>query len=138
MLGEVMELHGITSNSDNDSLSENSPVFQADDASFFLDLSTKKSSGDSKKEPKKKKLTELAKKRKLNSQQQSYINIHTGLVEYQNYNILPRIVKSDVRRQYATMFANVYNTGDYDYMMKYLHTFYKPDFCLSLKKHGKI
>lgn len=47
---------------------------------------------------------------------------------------LPRIWKSDIRRQYATMFANVYNTCDYDYMKKYIETFYRPDMTLVLTK----
>ena len=47
---------------------------------------------------------------------------------------LPRIWKSDIRRQYATMFANVYNACDYNYMMKYIETFYRPDMTLALSK----
>lgn len=41
---------------------------------------------------------------------------------------LPRILKSDVRRCYAQMFTNIYNSCDSSLMEKYLRTFYRPDF----------
>ncbi len=34
---------------------------------------------------------------------------------------IPRILKNDLRRQYPIMFANVYNSCDYDFMMKFIH-----------------
>lgn len=40
----------------------------------------------------------------------------------------PRILKTDIRRNYATMWTNVFNSCDYDYMMQYLSTFYDPEF----------
>mmetsp|Transcript_17929 Transcript_17929/g.19431 ORF Transcript_17929/g.19431 Transcript_17929/m.19431 type:complete len:347 (-) Transcript_17929:12-1052(-) len=36
---------------------------------------------------------------------------------------IPRILKNDLRRQYPIMFANVYNSCDYDFMMKFIHQF---------------
>lgn len=42
--------------------------------------------------------------------------------------ILPRIMKTDVRRTYAQMFANVYNSCDNIFMTDYLRTFYRTDF----------
>jgi len=36
---------------------------------------------------------------------------------------IPRILKNDLRRQYPIMFANVYNSCDYDFMMKFFHQF---------------
>ena len=49
----------------------------------------------------------------------------------------PRIMRSDVRRDYATMWANVFNSCDYDHMMRHIHTFYSPDFVMVQKKKGK-
>ncbi len=36
---------------------------------------------------------------------------------------IPRILKNDLRRQYPIMFANVYNSCDYDFMMKFINQF---------------
>ncbi len=36
---------------------------------------------------------------------------------------IPRILKNDLRRQYPIMFANVYNSCDYDFMTKFLNQF---------------
>lgn len=38
-------------------------------------------------------------------------------------NPLPRILKRDIRRQYASMYINVLNSGDVNYMNKFLHQF---------------
>ena len=72
--------------------------------------------------------TELAKKRKANR------------AELTNYhmNYVPRIVKSDVRRQYGFMFASVYNHCDYDYMMKFIQTFVRPRSTVSSRRTGEI
>jgi len=49
---------------------------------------------------------------------------------------LPRIWKSDIRRQYGTMFANVFNNGDYSFMWNFLDTFVRPDDLYIMKKVG--
>eukprot|EP00600_Ochromonadales_sp_CCMP1393_P009986 CAMPEP_0174974628 /NCGR_PEP_ID=MMETSP0004_2-20121128/11955_1 /TAXON_ID=420556 /ORGANISM="Ochromonas sp., Strain CCMP1393" /LENGTH=584 /DNA_ID=CAMNT_0016225313 /DNA_START=99 /DNA_END=1854 /DNA_ORIENTATION=- len=45
----------------------------------------------------------------------------------------PRIVKSDTRRNYITMFTNVFNSYDYDFMNNHLQLFYSRDFVLRQK-----
>lgn len=50
---------------------------------------------------------------------------------------LPRVLKSDIRRQYGTMFANVFNTGEYDFMWNFLDTFVRPDDLYIMRKVGK-
>jgi hypothetical protein len=47
--------------------------------------------------------------------------------ETKRQQFLPRIVKSDIRRQYGTMFANVYNSPDFDYMKDFMDTFCNQD-----------
>lgn len=55
------------------------------------------------------------------------------------YNILnrPRMLKNDLRRHYPFMFQNVFNSGDYNFMMKFLQTFYRPDVKVILESHGE-
>ncbi len=54
-------------------------------------------------------------------------------IELQNHGrrrkvfIIPRIVKHDVRRQYATMIANVYNSQDKEYLKEFLNVYFRPD-----------
>ncbi len=45
------------------------------------------------------------------------------------YNLLyiPRILKTDLRRQYPVMFMNVYNSCDYVYMKKFMDKFFRDD-----------
>lgn len=50
---------------------------------------------------------------------------------------MPRIPKSDQRRQYGVMFANVFNAGDRDFMGSYLDTFTRGDHMYVMKKVGK-
>lgn len=40
----------------------------------------------------------------------------------------PRILKNDIRRNYATMFANVFNSGDFELMSTHVDQLYSPDF----------
>ena len=49
---------------------------------------------------------------------------------------MPRIPRSDIRRQYARMFSNVYNACDFDLLTQYLSQFYRPD--LSVPVHAVI
>jgi hypothetical protein len=51
---------------------------------------------------------------------------------------LPRIPRKDIRRQYASMFANVYNSQDFDFMKIFLDTFFRPDVMVLFKKEGKF
>jgi len=39
----------------------------------------------------------------------------------------PQVVKSDVRRNFATLFARVHNSCDYDTMMNHIYNFYDGD-----------
>lgn len=39
----------------------------------------------------------------------------------------PRILKRDFRRHMATLWANVFNSTDYDLMMRFLNAYYEPD-----------
>lgn len=71
--------------------------------------------------------TELALKRKKSE---------LGMIEYR-YHIIPRIVKSDIRRQYGHMFANVYNSCDYNFMMDFFTKFVRMDGDFSIKRHDK-
>lgn len=45
--------------------------------------------------------------------------------------IIPRILKTDIRRQYASMFANVYNSQDVELMEQFLTTYFRKDFIYS-------
>ncbi len=51
---------------------------------------------------------------------------------------LPRIPRNDVRRQYAMMFSNVYNSHDWDYMSKFVQTFFHPNVSILFQKYGKF
>lgn len=72
--------------------------------------------------------TELAKRRKL---------IREDLIHYHPTH-LPRIIKSDVRRQYAFMYSNVFNQCDYDYMIQFVQTFIKPRSTVSVQRTGEL
>lgn len=72
--------------------------------------------------------TELAKRRKL---------IREDLIHYHPTH-LPRIIKSDVRRQYAFMYSNVFNQCDYDYMIQFVQTFIKPRSTVSVQRTGEF
>lgn len=43
---------------------------------------------------------------------------------------VPRIVKSDIRRQYLSMLTNVFNSCDFPFMYSFIHTFAAPDVML--------
>lgn len=45
--------------------------------------------------------------------------------------LIPRIIKTDIRRQYATMFANVYNSQNVALMQEFLETYFRKDFIYS-------
>eukprot|EP01040_Poterioochromonas_malhamensis_P012766 gene12766-13992_t len=49
---------------------------------------------------------------------------------------LPRIPRNDVRRQYAMMFSNVYNSHDWDYMSKFVQTFFHPNVSILFQKYA--
>jgi len=49
---------------------------------------------------------------------------------------LPRILKSDIRRKYGTFFANVFNSGEYQFMWSFLDTLVEPNFLYTMKKTG--
>lgn len=48
---------------------------------------------------------------------------------------LPRIPRRDIRRQYAMMFSNVYNSQDWDFMSKFIDTFFLKDTTILLQKY---
>ncbi|KAJ1394156.1 hypothetical protein B484DRAFT_459196 [Ochromonadaceae sp. CCMP2298] len=43
----------------------------------------------------------------------------------------PRIVKSDFRRNYVLMWANLFNAGDPDLLSRHIETYYHPDLVFS-------
>ncbi len=49
---------------------------------------------------------------------------------------MPRIPKSDIRRQYAAMFSNVYNSCDFNLLSQYLDQFYHEN--LAVPVHAVI
>lgn len=49
---------------------------------------------------------------------------------------LPRILKSDIRRSYGIMFANVYNSVDYGLMTNYIQHFICDDYIYRFSKLG--
>ena len=49
---------------------------------------------------------------------------------------MPRIPRSDIRRQYARMFSNVYNSCDFDLLNQYMQQFYRQD--LAVPVHAVI
>lgn len=61
----------------------------------------------------------------------------SGHIEY-NIAHIPRILKDDIRRQYAVMFVNVHNTADYAYMMKFINRFYRSDTFLTITRTGEV
>ncbi len=56
------------------------------------------------------------------------------------YNLLyiPRILKTDLRRQYPVMFMNVYNSCDYVYMKKFMDKFFRQDCEFLVEAAGKF
>jgi hypothetical protein len=42
----------------------------------------------------------------------------------------PRILKRDFRRVFPMMWASVFNSCDYDYMLQHLYTYYDPEIAL--------
>ena len=59
----------------------------------------------------------------------------TGTLE-QKFHHIPRILKSDIRRQYAVMFSNVYNSGDCSFMRSFCSIFVRRDTSVSILKRG--
>ena len=51
---------------------------------------------------------------------------------------LPRIPRRDIRRQYAAMFSNVYNSHDYDFMKKFTNSLFSPEVVVLFRKTGKF
>ncbi len=51
---------------------------------------------------------------------------------------LPRIPRNDVRRQYAMMFSNVYNSHDWNYMSRFVQTFFHPNVSILFQKYSKL
>lgn len=51
---------------------------------------------------------------------------------------IPRILKNDLRRQYPIMFMNVFNSGDYQFMKKWMETFSNGDISFLLEAPGNI
>jgi hypothetical protein len=52
--------------------------------------------------------------------------------------ILPKIFKSDVRRDYAQMFLNVNNSMDKKMMQDYLNHYYRNDLVYYKRPHGTL
>lgn len=51
----------------------------------------------------------------------------------------PRILRSDIRRSYSTMFLNVMNVGDFPTLFGFFDTFFVPDVQLQMtKKHEMV
>ncbi len=56
------------------------------------------------------------------------------------YNLLymPRILKTDLRRQYPVMFMNVFNSCNYDYMQGFVNRFLRDDTTFILEAPSKL
>lgn len=54
------------------------------------------------------------------------------------YGLIPKILKSDIRRFYPSMFAYVYNSCDYNVMMYFMKTFVSDDFLYVFKRSCKL
>jgi hypothetical protein len=52
--------------------------------------------------------------------------------------IIPKILKTDIRRQHARMFANVYNSCDKALVSKYLEEFFRNDFTFQQRFAGMM
>ena len=81
-------------------------------------------------------LAEGDKKKEIHRKNRKRKMAEETTLEY-HFHHIPRILKNDLRRQYPIMFSNVYNAANFDYMRKYLESFYNPDFKLILEKYGK-
>ena len=71
-------------------------------------------------------------KKKLGKNGGVYFNYHRNgrLIVHA---VLPKIVKSDVRRSFPAMFANIYNACDSELMNRYLDTYYIPELTFKQK-----
>lgn len=65
-----------------------------------------------------------------------YYNYHKN-GRFVVHAVLPKIVKSDIRRSFPAMFTNIYNACDAELMKKYLDTFYCADMSFKQKFSGK-
>ncbi len=56
------------------------------------------------------------------------------------YNLLyiPRILKTDLRRQYPVMFMKVFNSCNYDYMQGFVNRFLRDDTTFTLEAPSKL
>lgn len=54
-----------------------------------------------------------------------------------NFLYIPRILKNDLRRQYPVMFMNVFNSCDYQFMMKFIDKFLADNVQFILEAPGK-
>lgn len=52
------------------------------------------------------------------------------------YGLIPRIVKGDIRRQYATMFINAQNSYNENMIVKFLEVYNRHDVMFLYRKHG--
>lgn len=61
-----------------------------------------------------------------------------SVVEFEYQLPLPRILKSDIRRSYATMYINVMNSGDFPLVFGFFDTFCTPTFTNVISRSFKI
>lgn len=51
--------------------------------------------------------------------------------------VVPKVVKNDIRLQYAQMFANVYNACDYNWITAFLQRHFRPDYVIAQELIGE-
>lgn len=52
--------------------------------------------------------------------------------------IIPHVIKSDARLTYANMVAAVYNSCDFDFMVRFMKTYFRSDFTVMQELSGKL
>lgn len=77
---------------------------------------------------------ERLKKRKLDEQ----ICLRDATTLTYNLLYMPRILKTDLRRQYPVMFMNVFNSCNYDYMQGFVNRFLRDDTTFILEAPSKL
>lgn len=76
----------------------------------------------------------IPKTRRKHQQEERMKQMNERQVLEYKMGLIPKIFRTDSRRSYASMFANVYNARDFDFMMNYMNTFAADKFLYIFKQ----
>lgn len=87
-----------------------------------------------------KSIAESSKRKTRKQKQEEYMSqLDEHEAKVYKYGLVPRILKNDIRRFYPSMFANVYNSCDYNFIKYYMKSYLRDDFkCVLKKMEGMI